>query len=184
MCLVPHSENKVQIRGPSYQVMYDSDYLPAARKAKLILSKKSFMSCKIPGLMLLAKELRHCDAKTLKVGRCARHSKFAECTACSTNRKNWLRATQQSNANPEVIAKFYEAMIEHQQEWAADRAAALVIRRSVFGTDSDGCYECDDKCGSFWQQLPVDTTGRLSKVDANRTFKFSVQANIVAGSGW
>jgi hypothetical protein len=184
MCLVPHSENKVQIRGPSYQVMYDSDYLIHAKKANLALSKKSWTSCKLPGLRLLAKELRDCDPATLKVGRCARHSKFAECQSCQDNRKNWLAATQKSGSHPSVIQSLYDIMIKHKEEWSSDRATALVLRRGMYDAKtSDGCYECDDKCGSFWQQLPVDSTGRCGKEAVNKVFKFSVQANIIPGLG-
>ena len=75
-------------------------------------------------------------------------------------------------------------MLKHQTEWSSDRNEALLIRRSVYHNDeSDRCYECDDKCGSFWQQLPVNATGRYTKQDVTQVFKFSVQANVLSGKG-
>ena len=47
--------------------------------------------------------------------------------------------------------------------------------------ESDTCYECDDKCGSFWQKLPVDVTGRHSKSTATATYQFAIQANVLCG---
>ena len=61
------------------------------------------------------------------------------------------------------LKAMYERMLEHQREWSADRGAALAIRRSLEQADSWAIYECDDKCGSYWQSLPVDPTGRHGK---------------------
>jgi hypothetical protein len=134
--------------------------------------------------MLLGRELPACDISTLKVGRCARHSKFPECTKCQVLRKAWHKATQKSSTHPSVVQEAYEAMLAHRNEWSADREEALRLRQSCYNTDAEGCYECDDKCGSFWQELPVDETGRSSKADAARVFKFSVQCNMICGKGW
>lgn len=157
--------------------------MPMARRAQLVLSKKSFMSCKMPGLMLLAKELPQCIPETLKCGRCPRHSKFAECTACQTTRNAWMAAMQQSSTHPSIIAKLYQDMLDHQKAWSDDRADALVLRRSMYHDTASGCYQCDDKCGSFWQALPVDKTGRHCKGLATTIFKFSMQANVFCGLG-
>ena len=66
-------------------------------------------------------------------------------------------------ADPALVQAKYEKMLEHQQEWSSDRATALAIRRAVEQADGSAVYECDDKCGSFWQALPVDPTGRNGK---------------------
>ena len=57
----------------------------------------------------------------------------------------------------------YDKMLEHQREWSSDRGVALAIRRALEQADPSAIYECDDKCGSFWQSLPVDPTGRDGK---------------------
>ena len=44
-------------------------------------------------------------------------------------------------------------------------------------------YEVDDKCGSFWQAMPVSDTGRDTKQNATCKYKFAVQANVIAGEG-
>ena len=44
-----------------------------------------------------------------------------------------------------------------------------------------GVYECDDKCGSYWQALPVDPTGREGKSVAHDLYRFSIQANVICG---
>ena len=75
----------------------------------------------------------------------------------------------------------YERMLEHQREWSADRAAALAIRRALEQADSSTIYECDDKCGSFWQSLPVDPTGRDGKSVAATLYRFAIQANVLCG---
>ena len=65
------------------------------------------------------------------------------------------------------------------KEWTSDRKVALSMKYESFGLDSEFCYECDDKCGSFWQQLPVDSSGRDNKSTATAKFKFAIQANVV-----
>ena len=67
-------------------------------------------------------------------------------------------------SDPARVEAAYAKMLEHQREWFSDRAAALAIRRAVEQADGSAVYECDDKCGSFWQALPVDPTGRNGKV--------------------
>ena len=46
----------------------------------------------------------------------------------------------------------------------------------------DGVYECDDKCGSFWIALPVDPTGRDSKLAVGFLYRFAIQANVICGA--
>ena len=70
-----------------------------------------------------------------------------------------MDAARNLASDPAYVQVMYEEMLEHQREWSADRAAALAIRRSLEQADISGIYQCDDKCGSFWQALPVDPTG-------------------------
>ena len=39
--------------------------------------------------------------------------------------------------------------------------------------DSDGRYECDDKCGSHWLFRPVCVGGCDSKATSKRQYEFS-----------
>ena len=69
------------------------------------------------------------------------------------------------------------------KEWQDDRAAALKLKYESSRQDSDTLYENDDKCGSHWQCLPVNPTGRETKAGAKNQFEFSIQANVVFGEG-
>ena len=62
-------------------------------------------------------------------------------------------------------------------------AAALKLKYESSRQDSDTLYENDDKCGSHWQCLPVNPTGRETKAGAKNQFEFSIQANVVFGEG-
>ena len=73
-----------------------------------------------------------------------------------------MDAARNLASDPAQVQAKYEKMLEHQREWSSDRAVALAIRRALEQADLSGIYECDDKCGSFWQALPVDPTGRQS----------------------
>ena len=44
-----------------------------------------------------------------------------------------------------------------------------------------GRYSVDDKCGSFWQQLPVGFVGRATKENAKDKYRFAVHASVVCG---
>lgn len=46
---------------------------------------------------------------------------------------------------------------------------------------SDTFYQVDDKCGSFWQRLPVSWSGRDSKDDAKSVYRFAIHSNVVCG---
>ena len=77
----------------------------------------------------------------------------------------------------------YADVKEHLDEWQQDRKVALSLKDHSSGLHREDIYECDDKCGSFWQALPVDATGRDSKSGARAKYHFSVQANVVCGPG-
>ena len=47
---------------------------------------------------------------------------------------------------------------------------------------SAGPYQCDDKCGSFWQKLPVSVGGRDTKENAPAAYHFAVHANVLCGA--
>lgn len=129
----------------------------------------------------MAGDLDGADPATLRASRSARHSKFPECSTCSSLRKAWKIAACSDASTPEQVQEAFQAFLDHTQEWHADRQTALAIRRSCFLPHSPAIYQCDDKCGSQWQMLPVDPTGRHSKSGIAKTYPFAVQANVVCG---
>ena len=94
-----------------------------------------------------------------------------------------MDAARNLASDPARVQAMYDQMLEHQQEWTADRACALAIRRSLEQADPSAVYECDDKCGSFFQALPADPTGRNEKKQVADLYHFSIQANVVCGRG-
>lgn len=156
-----------------------------ALPANLLLSRKMWMECAKEALLQLTRKLpgQAGTGKILTMGRCARHSKFPECTECQERRKAWMSAVKQRAPNKELVERLYNAMLEHQEEWSKDRHEAIAMRYASYLSDSPDLYQCDDKCGSFWQCLPVDITGRLSKATASAVYRFAVQANVVCGAG-
>ena len=110
-------------------------------------------------------------------------NRFPECQECQDRRKDWMEAARDLSSDKTIVEQFYNKMLEHQQGWTADRAAALAIRRSLFMRGADAIYECDDKCGSFWQALPADPTGRNGKKVVADLYRFAIQANVVCGEG-
>ena len=175
------NEERIQIRGPPDSKLHEQVYKPAAIQAGLYLGKSSWKTCAREGLRLVAALLPGADPNKLKASRAARHSKFPECQKCQDKRKAWMDACQNLSSDKEWVKFLYEDMLEHQKEWSADRATALAIRRSLFTTLARAIYECDDKCGSWWQAMPVDPTGREGKHTSPYQFHFSIQANVVCG---
>lgn len=57
------------------------------------------------------------------------------------------------------------------------------MKYETYSEHADAVYECDDKCGSFWQQLPGDAEGRDGKATARAKYVFAIQANVVVGPG-
>ena len=82
-----------------------------------------------------------------------------------------------------AVDRAYQEVLQHNIEWGDDRAIALKFKFASSTAQSTTLYEGDDKCGSHWQGLPVDPTGRESKQAAKATFQFSIQANVVYGQG-
>ena len=165
-------------------MMHESLYGPEASLCHEHLSYRRWKSCMKPGLEHLATHFLAdgTNPETLKAGRSARHSKFAECTSCKNLRKAWMDASQNSHKTaPEIVQRSYDAMLKHQLEWSNDRKRALFLRGLSYSKHASSVYECDDKCGSFWQSLPVDDSGRTVKNNTTCVFKFSIQANVVSG---
>jgi hypothetical protein len=111
----------------------------------MYLSYKAWRSCMPEGLRQLAIGLPGCDAKTLRCGRAARHSKFPECSSCSMLRKNWLSACQNCSTDPDAVDEAYDELQKHMASWTEDRRIALSKRMSCFYADAGAVYECDDK---------------------------------------
>ena len=147
------------------------------------MSYKVWKRCIDPALQLLAGKLANCEPEQLRLKRSANHSNFPECDECQERRKELHAALRQAGANPAVIAELNAKVLAHRDEWQADRTQALRLKYAAFQLTADTLYECDDKCGSFWQQLPVDPTGRDSKRGDRAKYKFAIQANVVVGPG-
>ena len=69
------NEERIQIRGPTYEFLHKSVYGEAAKQAGKYLSYKIWMECKAEGLVLVAALLKGSDPKRLRASRSARHSK-------------------------------------------------------------------------------------------------------------
>ena len=69
------NENKIQIRGPTYDFLHKFVYGAAAKQAGKFLSYKTWMECRAEGLVLVSALLKGSDPKKLTASRSARHSK-------------------------------------------------------------------------------------------------------------
>jgi len=182
------NDNKLVLRGPGYGFLHEHVYKPPALKAGMYFSYKRWMSCVPEGLRLVGVELKEkhgdMDADKLRFGRCEKHSKFSECTKCQTTREEYLQALGNPEASPEFVKEKLDALLEHRSEWVEvccaathsccqtptpdrglpstpqDRGQAINIRQACFTKGTNTLYECDDKCGSWWQCLPVPKNGR------------------------
>ena len=95
----------------------------------------------------------------------------------------YLALATNPNADKAAVDEAYSDLLLHNTQWGDDRATALKLKFESSTTRSTTVYEGDDKCGSYWQSLPVDPTGRESKQGAKAVFNFSIQANVVYGQG-
>jgi hypothetical protein len=178
------NEQAVRFRGQGYGFVHEHLYSPASAAAGLRpFSYKSWRTLPDAALKQLhdAGELPGSDLDKLRVKRSANHSAFPECDECQQRRKRYYNAAKARGADQSVVAELYRAVLEHKQEWANDRSAALRLKYSTYESLSDACYECDDGCGSFWQAMPVDPTGRDCKQSAAAKYKFAIQANAIVG---
>jgi len=71
--------------------------------------------------------------------------------------------------------------MDHMATWKDDRKLALQLRYQSYDKSSPYVYECDDKCGSEWQSVPANSTGRASKEEEGAGYEMSVQANVITG---
>ena len=181
------NEQAVRFRGQGYGFLHTHLYAAAAKAASIRpLSYKPWRKeCARAGLIQLHEQnkLPGSDIDKLRLKRSAKHSAFPECVQCQERRKKYEAAVRAPGADPAVVAQTYEALLEHMKEWGDDRKAALRLKYGTFHAHADACYECDDGCGSFWQGLPVDPTGRDNKKSVNAKYKFCVQANVICGPG-
>ena len=74
-------------------------------------------------------------------------------------------------------------MLARTPWWQADRETALDLRLRSEKLSCSGRYYVNDKCGSFWQQLPVSWSGRNTKNNDDHRYKFAVHANVLTGEG-
>ena len=72
-------------------------------------------------------------------------------------------------------------MVDHAALWQSDRETAIDLRHRHERINSSWRYAVDDKCGSFWQALPVSKTGRDTKENAKDKYHFAVHANVLCG---
>ena len=116
MCFMPN-ERKILIRGPSYTFMHKNIYQPVAAQVGLFLERTAWYGC----LPHAVRALEHSDgfagdenAKPLRVGRCAKHSRFPECSDCAATRVAYLAASRNPATPPEVRKiRATPRMIEH-----------------------------------------------------------------------
>ena len=181
------NEHAVRFRGQGFGFLHKSLYRTLALAANIKpLSYKPWRKDCVQGALIQLHEqnkLPGSDIKKLRLKRSAKHSAFPECTTCQERRKAYEKAAKARGADPAVVQRAYQALLEHMQEWGDDRKAALRLKYGTYHGAADAIYECDDGCGSFWQGLPVDPTGRDSKKSVNAKYKFCVQANVICGPG-
>jgi len=118
---------------------------------------------------------------TFRLVRSARHSSFAECTNCQVKRRVYFKLASNRNSDAAAVAVALKDFQDHMATWRDDRLLALRLRNESYDKSSPYVYECDDKCGSEWQSLPANDTGRASKDEEGAGYDMSVQANVVTG---
>ena len=180
------NETAIQIRGPKWETVYKEVFRPMAALADMSCCKTTWYEARLPALDMLNKEFHNGETRPpgeLKCKRSANHARFAECNACAVRKKAYYDLACSASSSKPAIDAAYAFLLEHMKEWQDDRAAALKLKYESSRQDSDTLYENDDKCGSHWQCLPVNPTGRETKAGAKNQFEFSIQANVVFGEG-
>jgi hypothetical protein len=82
------NEGKIQIRGAPWKVVFEQQFTPMAKQVGMNCCRTLWMQGRPGALRLLAQKYYPDRPDTeLKIGRAADHSRFAECTNCSTLRK-------------------------------------------------------------------------------------------------
>ena len=178
------NEMSIQYRGPTWEQVYKDFYLPNATRVKLILKPKQWMRNRNNAVAQLQAEwFPHVTDQKLTVVRSARHSKFPECTDCQKLRTEYKKLACNPRAPTTQISAAYQKMAAHANQWQQDRETAIDLRRRYSNITSTWRYSVDDKCGSFWQAMPVSITGRDTKENAKNKYRFAVHANVVCGEG-
>ena len=176
------NEVKIQYRGPAWTIVYSTLYAPMSKRAGRTVKPKQWMrSRKLALEKMHAEFFSSVKTRTLTLVRAARHSKFPECTDCQRKKSHYTKVASDPKSTTEAIDAALADLVEHQQKWQGDRETALDLRHRYSVLSSTARYSVDDKCGSFWQQLPVSETGRDTKDNAKARYKFSVHANVVCG---
>lgn len=178
------NEVKIQYRGPHWSIVHSDFYKKEAQRVGLVLEERQWTRCRAIAIERLHQQFYPTVTdRKLSVTRSARHSKFPECTNCQLLRRNHLKIVSAPNATAEQINASTEALLRHAAEWQGNREKAYDLRQRCSVLRSTARYQVDDKCGSFWQAMPVSECGRDHKQNATAKYKFSVQANVVAGEG-
>ena len=180
------NENAIRFKGPFWTIVYKQCYHPVAMAQSGLpaLSYKRFMTQKLPGAITLAASFVDCiDPEHIRVKRSARHSNFPECNLCQRRRANYIKVMSIPGSTKAVVDEAYAKIQAHMVQWQGDRKVALALKDHSSGLTRASCYECDDKCGSQWCELPVASGGRDNKECAKAKFKFGIQCNTVAGGG-
>jgi hypothetical protein len=82
------NERAIQIRGAPWKLVYDKQFSPMATQVSMSCCRSLWMKARPAALRLLAKKYYpDRPATELKLKRSANHSRFAECTTCSTLKK-------------------------------------------------------------------------------------------------
>ena len=176
------NEMKIQYRGPTWTIVHKKFYLTQATRCNMALGPKQWMRQRTKALAQLHQEFfPSIFDKRLTLSRSARHSKFPECTDCQRLRETYKTLASSSKSSADQVATAYNALTAHAALWQQDRETAIDLRHRYSVHSSLARYFVDDKCGSFWQQLPVSLTGRDTKENAKDKYKFSIHANVVCG---
>ena len=180
------NEQAIQFKGPFWNVLHKECYVPIAkaRSGHKALEYKAWKAKMKAGGKLVCEQLKDCrDVSKIRVVRSARHSKFPECTECQRLRAAYLKVLCDAGSSDAARATAQRELREHMSQWQTDRACALRLKDHAAPSTAYCVYECDDKCGSHWCELPVPEGGRDNKALAKAKFKFAVQCNVVVGGG-
>lgn len=189
------NECKIQYRGRTWVEVHKSLYEPEAQLVNMVLKKTQWFRALRSALDQLKNELYVLDDPRLQalqsknpqkdvkltLTRSARHSKFPECKDCQKLRTDYQKVASKLSSSKEEVQKKYDALLAHTKEWQLDRETACDLRHRCSACEYEAIYEVDDKCGSYWQRLPVGETGRDTKQNAKAVYRFSVQANVICG---
>lgn len=178
------NEVAIQYRGPTWTLVH-KQYQDEARvlsTSKVALKGRAWMIARKPALKQLHQQFfANVTHTSLTCVRSARHSHFPECTMCQQLRGTYFNLARSIGSSKEALSDAYDALIEHTRDWQKDREKALDLRYIASHYRSNCRYQCDDKCGSFWQKLPVNASGRDTKDDTAARYAFSIHANVCCG---